>query len=244
MEAELSVIHWGDEKEKELVAGWIAEFNEDYPGIEVEQIHVPSNYWDKVAAMFAAGTPPDLMYMGYPEMALYASEGTLLPLDDYMATDPEMSTDLFFPSLIDAFTYDGQLYGVSKDWNTQVLYYNKALFDGAGVSYPDDTWTWDNVLDAAKKMTADTDGNGVTDQWGFVTDVGMNRIGAWIYGNGGSYLSEDRQTCTLTDPASVDALKFITGMMFEDKVAPSKIELGELSSATSPTLAGTSRPFP
>jgi len=169
------------------------------------------------------------MYMGYPEMALYASEGTLLPLDDYMAKDPEMSLDMFFPSLIEAFTYEGKLYGVSKDWNTQVLYYNKSLFDAAGLSYPDEKWTWDDVLQAAKKITADTDGNGVTDQWGFVTDVGMNRIGAWIYGNGGSILSEDKKQCTLTDPASVEALEFITGLMFEDKVAPSKVELGELS---------------
>jgi len=229
MKAELSVIHWGSEGERDLVAGWISQFNEEYPGIKIEQIHVPQNYWDKVAAMFAAGTPPDLMYMGYPEMVLYASEGTLLPLDDYMAQDPEMSTDMFFPSLIEAFTYEGKLYGVSKDWNSQVLYYNEALFDEAGVSYPDEKWTWDDVLEAAKEMTADTDGTGMTDQWGFVTDVGMNRIGAWIYGNGGSYLSEDKTQCTLTDPASVGALKFITGMMFEDKVAPSKMELADLS---------------
>ena len=85
VEGELSVIHWGSEEEKDLVAGWIAQFSEDYPGVKVEQIHVPQNYWDKVAAMFAAGTPPDLMYMGYPEMVLYASEGTLLPIDDLMA---------------------------------------------------------------------------------------------------------------------------------------------------------------
>jgi len=229
MKAELTVIHWGSEEEKDLVAGWIAQFNEEFPNIKVEQIHVPKNYWDKVAAMFAAGTPPDLMYMGYPEMVLYASEGTLLPLDDYIAKDPEISTDMFFPSLIKAFTYEGKLYGIPKDWNTQVLYYNKTLFDKAGLSYPDDTWTWDNVVEAAKKLTADTDGDGATDQWGFVTDVGMNRIGAWIYGNGGSILSEDKTKCTLTDPASVQALKFLTGLMFEHKVAPSKKELGELS---------------
>jgi len=229
MEAELKVIHWGSEEEKDLVAGWISQFNELYPKIKVEQIHVPQNYWDKVAAMFAAGTPPDLMYMGYPEMVLYASEGTLLPLDDYMARDPEISPSMFFPALIDAFTYEGKLYGISKDWNTQVLYYNKSLFDAAGVSYPDYDWTWNDVIDAAKKMTADTDGDGLTDQWGFVTDVGMNRIGAWIYGNGGGILSDDKSTCTLTNGASVEALEFITDMMFEHKVAPSKIELGELS---------------
>jgi len=179
--------------------------------------------------MFAAGTPPDLMYMGYPEMVRYASEGTLLPLDDHMAKDPEISPDLFFPSLIKAFTYEGKLYGIPKDWNTQVLYYNKALFDKAGVAYPDENWTWDDVTSAAVKMTADTTNDGVTDQWGFVTDVGMNRVGAWIYGNDGSILSADKTKCTLTDPASAGALKFLTGLMFEHKVAPSKAVLGELS---------------
>jgi len=60
MEADLTVIHWGSEEEKDLVAGWISQFNEEFPKITVEQIHVPQNYWDKVATMFAAGTPPDL----------------------------------------------------------------------------------------------------------------------------------------------------------------------------------------
>ena len=179
--------------------------------------------------MFAAGTPPDLMYMGYPEMQLYASEGTFLPLDDYVAQDPDVNTDMFFPSLVDAFTYKGQLYGVSKDWNTQVLYYDKDLFDKAGIAYPDETWTWDDVLAAAKKITADTDGDGMTDQWGFVTDTGMNRIGSWIYGNGGGILNEDKTQCVLDQPAAVGALEFLTGMMFDDKVAPSKAELGDLS---------------
>jgi len=225
----LTVIHWGSSGERDLYAGWIKQFMEEHPNIEVEQIHVPKNYWDKVAAMFAAGTPPDLMFMGYPEMVQYASEGTLLALDDYLAKDPEVNKDMFFPALIKAFTYKGKIYGVPKDWNTQVLYYNKKLFDEAGLSYPDENWTWDDVVEAAKKITADTDGDGVTDQWGFVTDVGMNRIGAWIYANGGSILSEDKTKCTLTEPASVEALKFLTGLMFEHKVAPSKKELGELS---------------
>ena len=229
LKAELSVIHWGSEEEKDLVASWIAQFNEQYPGIKVEQIHVPQNYWDKVAAMFAAGTPPDLMYMGYPEMVLYATEGTLLPLDDLIAEDPDLGTEMFFPSLIEAFTYKGKLFGIPKDWNTQVLYYNKTLFDEAGIPYPDENWTWDDVVDAAERIAADTDGNGMIDRWGFVTDVGMNRIGSWIYANGGSILSEDKTVCTLTEKPSVDALKFLTGMMFDLKVAPSKAQLGELS---------------
>jgi multiple sugar transport system substrate-binding protein len=230
LKAELSVIHWGSQEEKDLVAGWISQFNEQYPDVKIQQIHVPQNYWDKVAAMFAAGTPPDLMYMGYPEMALYASEGTLLPLDDYLDNDSDVSRDMYFPALIEAFTYsDGQLYGIPKDWNSQVLYYNKTMFDEAGLSYPDDTWTWDDFLASAKKLTKDDNSDGIVDQWGFVTDVGANRIGSWIYGNDGSILSEDKKTCTLTQPEAVQALEFVTGLMFEEKVAPSKVELAELS---------------
>jgi len=58
MEAELTVIHWGSEEERDLVAGWIAQFNEEYPNIKVEQIHVPQNYWDKVAAMLPPAPHP------------------------------------------------------------------------------------------------------------------------------------------------------------------------------------------
>lgn len=71
------------------------------------------------------------------------------------------------PALLQAFTYDGSLYAIPKDFDTVGLWYNKALFDAAGVAYPDDSWTWQTLRDAAIKLTDPT--NGV---YGFVVNAG------------------------------------------------------------------------
>lgn len=229
LSAELSVIFWGDVAQRDLVEGWVAEFNVIYPDVEVNLIHTPDGYWEKLTTMFAADTPPDLMYMGYPEMVRFAAEDTLLSLSDLFTTDPEFNAEMFFPSLFDAFVYEDEIYGVAKDWNVQVLYYNKDLFDAAGIAYPDDAWTWDDLLAAAETLTIDEDDDGINEQWGFVTATGANRIGSWIYGNGGGILSDDQQSCILDGEESIEALEFLTSLMFEHKVAPSHIELGDQS---------------
>ncbi len=63
-------------------------------------------------------------------------------------------------------TPEGARYGVPKYHGALALYYNKDLFDAHGVSYPDDTWTQDEYLDAMRQLTLDTDDDGGTDVLG------------------------------------------------------------------------------
>ena len=81
-------------------------------------------------------------------------------------------------------------YAVPKDYDTIALWYNKTLFDEAGISYPDDTWTWADLKDAAKKLTKD-DGS----QYGFCAGL-HNQEGYYnfVYQNGGEIITDDKKS--------------------------------------------------
>lgn len=131
----------------------IDAFEEDNPGINVElQVNPWTDYWTKLQVGAQGGTAPDAFWMLGDRFQVYAANDQLLPLGD--AID-EAGVDLgVYPqALVDLFTYDGELYGLPKDFDTIGLWYNKELFDAAGVAYPTDQWTWADVQDAAAKLT-------------------------------------------------------------------------------------------
>ena len=83
-----------------------------------------NGYMDKVLAMIASGTEPDVYYIasGYHSLAL---EGKLEPLDSYMEKDANVNKDKFFPNLLPYLTVGGQLYALPVDTAPRALYYNK-----------------------------------------------------------------------------------------------------------------------
>ncbi|OYD15999.1 hypothetical protein CH333_04585, partial [candidate division WOR-3 bacterium JGI_Cruoil_03_44_89] len=113
--------------------------------------------------MIGGGTPPDVFYMGIEDFPVYVSGGSLMNLEPFLQEDTTWNAGEYYQVLLGGFRYRDSLYGIPKDWSPLVLYYNKNLFDEAGVSYPDENWTWDDFLDAAIKITKDENGDGEPD---------------------------------------------------------------------------------
>jgi multiple sugar transport system substrate-binding protein len=159
-----------------------------------------------------------------------ASRGVLMALDDLAARD-NFDLGVFWPQAVEGSRYQGTLYGLPRDMSNVILYYNKDLFDAAGVAYPDQDWTWDDFLAAAQQLTIDKDGDGKTDQWGF----GLNNIvwvwAGFVWGNGGEILSPDRTECLLEQPEAVEALNFYYGLQTEHGVSPLPGDLPEQANA-------------
>ena len=99
------------------------------------------------------------------------------------------------------YSPNGQSYGMPKDFDTIALYYNKDLFDAAGVEYPNADWTWDDLKTAAEKLTKN-------DVYGFATLVG-DQNGYWnfVFQNGGQMLTPDAKQTLIVEPAACDAVK-------------------------------------
>jgi multiple sugar transport system substrate-binding protein len=105
------------------------------------------------------------------------------------------------------------------------------LFDKAGVAYPNNDWTWNNFLEAAKKLTLDKDKSGKVNQWGFgVLNIVWNWAG-FVWGNGGEVLSPDRKKSHFQDPKTIEALKFYYGLHSEHKASPPPGALPEQASS-------------
>ncbi len=92
--------------------------------------------------------PPDLFEVDLFRLPDLVEEGLVAPVPPGLAAG-----DAFIPAMVDAATVDGQLFCVPKDANTLGLFYNQDLFDAAGIVYPTENWTWDDLRSAAQTVS-------------------------------------------------------------------------------------------
>ncbi len=132
--------------------------------------------------------------------------------DLYDDVDPNFYNEHFSEiSRNNASGSNGRLYGVPKDKDNIILVYNKEMFDAAGVAYPDDDWTWDDMTDASAKIYE------TTGKYGFMA-YAEDHLGYWnfVYQAGGYILNEDKTKAGFTQPATMDAMKFYIGIQNEE----------------------------
>ena len=204
---------WGSPEEAvshKLVAD---AFMKAHPEIKIETWNAPWNdYFTKIQALWASGDPkavPDIAFL-WPTPK-YAAEGVLENLDPYIQKAGYDLND-YWGGLLDSAKYQGSVYGLPRDTEVNVLYFNKTLFDKAGVKYPDDKWTWDDLQAAAEKLTVKDAGGKVT-QYALAMEGG--KYSKWVNQNGGAILDDyiNPTKCMLADPKSVAAIKFFSDMM-------------------------------
>ncbi len=145
-EVTLSYAIWDSNQEAAMQA--IADkFTEEHPNVTIDiQLTAFQDYWTKVQTAASGGGAPDVFWMNGPNFQLYASNGVLAPLDD-------LDTSGYPQGLVDLYTYDGTVYGAPKDLDTIGVWYNKQIFDDAGVAYPEAGWTWDDFRDTVTALT-------------------------------------------------------------------------------------------
>jgi multiple sugar transport system substrate-binding protein len=223
---ELSLLFWGSPEEIRIVEAMKKAFEEKNPGIHLKLVH-SNRYFDKLQVMLGGGTPPDVFYMGIEDFPAYVSGGSLMNLEPYLQEDTTWNPIKYYSELVNGFKYKDSLYGIPKDWSPFVLYYNKRLFDEAGVSYPDENWTWDDFLDAAIKITKDEDGDGEPDVFGFWNFSNWVWTFPWIWSNEGRVLSEDKKKCLIDSPEAMEALQFLYDLTYKYKVAPTSAETAQ-----------------
>ena len=150
----LNVAIW-DNGQKPGLGQILADFTKE-TGIEADlQVITWDSYWTLLEAGASGGDMPDVFWMHSNEATKYMSNDILLDLTDKVAASEKLEMDKFPSDIKEMYQYDGKTYAVPKDIDTIALWYNKDMFDEAGIAYPDDTWTWDDLYDAAVKLTKD-----------------------------------------------------------------------------------------
>ncbi len=188
-------------------------FQGAHPDIKVNiQLTPNSDYWTKLQTAAASGTAPDVFWMNSSRIGLYAGQGQLQSLTGKSGFD----NSPFSKALNTIFTLDGKQYGMPKDYDTVGLWYNKKLFDAAGVKYPDKSWTWQSVIDASQKLTDPAKGT-----WGIASPAWtQENLYDTIAQSGGKVISEDRKKSGFDDPKTVAGLQYALDFVTKYKTSP------------------------
>jgi len=154
------------------------------------------NYWTLLEAGASGGTMPDVFWMHSNTAQMYMENDILLDLDPYIEKDETMDLSKYYQGIVDLYTRsDGKHFAIPKDHDTIALLYNKAIFDQYGVDYPTDDWTWEDMYEAAKKITEGSNG----DVYGLAMNTSNNQDGWYnlVYDYGGTIVGEDHKTSTI-----------------------------------------------
>ena len=211
----LSISIW-DTNQEPGINEILADFTEE-TGIKTKLTVVKwDEYWTMLEAGAQGGSLPDVFWMHSNESQRYMSNDMLLDLTDKIA-DSDLIDPANYPEDIwGLYTYDEKYYAVPKDVDTIALWYNKAMFEEAGLDYPTADWTWDDLIEAAKKLTKE-DGS----QYGLAVRNDNNQAGYYnmIYDNGGYIISDDKTKSGWDDPKTIEAMEVLEGWI-KDGVMP------------------------
>lgn len=191
----------------EAVAAWAAE-----SGVEAT-VTVATDLNQELSQGFAAGSPADVFYLSPDQLAGFASNGSVYPYGDQLG-----NVDDFYPSLVDNFTVDGQLYCAPKDFSTLALVINDAAWAAAGLSDADIPTDWDGLRAAAQALTTDS-------QVGLSFGPEYQRVGTFMAQAGGGLLDGD--TVVADSPENLTAMEYVQAMLVDGIAAfPSQIDTG------------------
>lgn len=209
-------------------------FEKANPDVEV-QVEFNNMARDKIYVEAASRTAPETFYAVTDDIPRLAIKGAIEPLNKLIAADKSADLSIYFPQVVRALRYappykhipidQQELYAYPIHFSTDVLFYNKDMFDAAHIAYPTDKWTWSQMVDAAKKLTIrDTDGH--VKQFGiFVPDANSA-----IESNGGHVFSADYTRCLISSPEAVEAMTELRDFRFKYNISPTPAQVQESSS--------------
>jgi len=196
-------------------------FKAENPNIVLEIDETPWNEFKrKLKMQISASNPPDVFVMDSGYTATLGGMGAALDLKPRIEKDLDEKD--FSKALLAGKDVNGKIWGVPHGLNSTAILYNKDIFDKYGVPYPDENWTYQDMLDIAKKLTIDMDKDGVTDIYGLVHASNISE--GWlpfITAAGGRPIDETHTKSLFSDPKTVDGIKKYYGTL-KDGISPNK----------------------
>ncbi|PZE20504.1 ABC transporter substrate-binding protein [Paenibacillus xerothermodurans] len=204
----INVALW-DENAKGFLDETIALYKKDHPNVDVKVTYTPfADYWTKLKTSLAGKGGPDVFWINGPHIYAYASSGLIKNLQPLIVKD-KLDTSIYTPALVDLYTYEKNLYGIPYFLDSAGLFYNKEIFDKAGIKYPDGTWTWDTLKENAPKLTDKSKG-----VYGYIAPI-ANQGGYYnyIHQAGGYVINEERTKSGFDSPEALAAFQWMDTFM-------------------------------
>ncbi|WP_276352236.1 ABC transporter substrate-binding protein [Cohnella caldifontis] len=208
--------------ETESVKKGLELFMKENPNIKVEYTTIPggTQYVAKMQALVLGNEAPDVFFLQSDYYRDFVKRKSLLDITDRV--NAEGVADDLIDSAVKLSTVDNKYYGIEACIVAPVVYYNKDLFDKAGVAYPptdpNKAWTWKEFVDAAKKLTVKNGDK--TEQYGVYGLENYYMTIAEIMSNGGNWFSEDLTKSAANTPEVKEVLQAISDLRKKDGVSP------------------------
>jgi len=217
------ISNWGgagdDSEYDKLVVKFYEDFEKENPGVDVRVENIPGSgeYVRKSLLNFVADAQVDVMVLDASSASVFVDNGLLQDLTPYIKKDRHFNLADYYPNVLDIARRGEKIYAIPGDFTPMVVYYNKDLFDAAGVPYPTSDWDFEKFREVAKKLT-----DPAKDQYGFSFTNWMPGWIMWLWNNGGDVLSPDgnKATGVLDSEANVQTIAYLRDLMNVDKVAP------------------------
>jgi multiple sugar transport system substrate-binding protein len=205
------------------------EINANNTEFQIVHSPIPADYYTVVKTQLAApGTGADLYWMDQNNMSL-AAEGVFMDLTECLAdAEPGTAGDIndYYPGIMAVNQFDGGVYGLPWIAQPVVVYYNRAMFDAAGIEHPTPEWTWDDFMETARALTQDTDGDGEVDQWGFINN-GWPPPYIFIWQAGGELINQDFTEAPIDSPEFIEGFQFFLDTAYNPELSPSRETIAE-----------------
>jgi len=208
----VSIMNWDE------IAGTpfetVLDAYQDASGVDVEVQPTPAqDYETRMRTMIAGGTAPDVMRINDDFVRGYTAEGALLDMSAFLERDG-LTGEGFFETI---YNFPRQPTGEYTAWSVgcqpNVIFYNKTMFEEAGVPLPPTTWTDENwkfadVLEAAKALTIEGE------RWGalFYASTGYETVFPVSNGEPNGIYSFDGSEFTLANPKSIEAIQWVSDL--------------------------------
>jgi multiple sugar transport system substrate-binding protein len=204
-----------DEGMSDVLDKTIADFEANNPNVKVNITFTPwSDYWTRTRTSLAGGSGPDVFWINGSNFYQYAASGLIKNMQP-MIDKENFDTSVYTPALLELYSFEGDLYGLPNFLDSIALFYNKRMFDDAGLEYPDETWTWDTIEEVGAQLTNKDKGI-----YGYIAQVkpqeGYYNL---IFQAGGYVLSEDKKTSGFDSPEVLSAFKWMEKLM-EEGISP------------------------
>ncbi len=182
-------------------------------GIQCDiQITPWKDYWTMLEAATTGGNMPDVFWMHSFQVDTYAQyDDVLLDLSDKIKSSDLIDLSNYPTDIVSVYqTSDGRQVGIPKDIDTSAVWYNKDMFDAAGIAYPTADWTWDDFHDICQKLTK-SDGS----QYGLAMKPGSDQEGWYstVYAYGGKIISDDKKSSGFDDPKTLEAMDMVAKLI-------------------------------
>lgn len=217
----LQKMAWGSPLEKEAIEKGLDLFHQQQTKIRVEYIHTPDAYDDKLQALLASNTAPDVFKVAGNLYADYATSGALMDITDRLTKDAVLGRADYFiqPFEQQRSTYKGKWYGIGSTAQEQLLFYNVDVLKQAGIAPPpvdaERAWTWSDFQQFARRLTVRP--GDLAERLGAHWPTGT--YGPAVVSNGGKIIDQQTLRFALDQPAAIEAVQRVADLTLKDRVA-------------------------